>query len=268
MTTSDGPADCGQPSRPGDSVPPQVADGCAQPVSARLAVACGAIFLLTIGIVVGVWAAALRLGGREDAAVLAAVAAGIAWTVLAGPVLAAGASGRLAGLFAAGMAADGTGGALLVLAGLSPMMSLADAVRIYLVVLAVMLACWSVVALAKGPINRQRLGVASALAGMLVLGCPFWIGGLLASLGSPAAGQVAAAAVAANPFYAAGAVLNDQTHFVWHLAPRMYELTRLGTDVAVAPARWAHTMLLYLAIAALLSGLTWLRGRCRSQRTA
>jgi hypothetical protein len=67
----------------------------------------------------------------------------------------------------------------------------------------------------------------------------------------------------ANPFYSVTAAVGPPVPFVWHLAPRKYPWTRLGTDVAVAPPRWWQSAVVYLAVAAGLGLLGWAVSRPR-----
>ena len=217
--------------------------------------ACAAILCATVLMELSAWAGAWRLTGYHDSAVVAAVGVALLWVTLAGPTLAAGGRTRLAALVRGGMVADGSGVALLVMAAASPALGLLSAVKVYLVLAAVALAGISAVLLARGAVARQVTAMAAALVLSAILAGPFWIGGLLGWLDEPATGTAAKAAVWANPFYSATAALGPRVPFVWHLAPRMYQWTRLGTDVAVAPPRWWQAAVVYLAVAAGLGVL-------------
>jgi hypothetical protein len=58
----------------------------------------------------------------------------------------------------------------------------------------------------------------------------------LLEAGGPAASSVACWAVRGNPFYSITSAVAARTHFVWHSAPLMYQITRIGDYAAAPPA--------------------------------
>ena len=96
---------------------------------------------------------------------------------------------------------------------------------------------------------------------LAALATPFWIGGTLAAAGELTAGHVVAAAVYANPFYAVTSAVVHQTQFVWHQAPWMYRITRIGDYAAPPPVPWYSAAVLYGSLAAVLAAAQVLRPR-------
>ena len=211
-----------------------------------------AILVASAAVELCAWGAVLAWTGRHDQALLTGLAVGVLWAAMAGPVLAAGGAGPLGALARGGLVADGLGVALAVIAAASSDLTLLDAAKAYVVCLGMCLTGVCAAGLAPRPLGRAVAGVVTAVALLAALAGPFWVGGLLASVGGRGAERLAAAAVWANPFYSASAALSQRMGFAWHLSPRLYELTRLGTDVPVAPAHWYGAAVVYFALAGLL----------------
>jgi hypothetical protein len=109
------------------------------------------------------------------------------------------------------------------------------------------------------PRRQVRLGRGRLGDPLTALVSPFWIGGALRAAPEDWAGRIAAAGVYVNPFYAVTGALAESAKFIWHQAPVLYRITRLG-DYAPAPApAWYAPVPLFSAAAAILIAAAMLR---------
>lgn len=236
--------------RPEPIAPP----GGLRRIIARDGWAVGAAAAATIGVEVGVYVLALSAGAPRLHAALATLAVATLWTALAAPVLAAEAADGLGAVLRAGIVADASAVALIVLWLSCPQVGLLGAVKIYCILAAMTLPAMAVSRLACGPGGRFALAVATATGFVAALASPFWIGGALRVASRRATGMISAAAVNVNPFYAVTAAISDSARFVWHQAPVMYRITRIG-DYAVSIPHWYVPVLLCCAAAAVFAAL-------------
>lgn len=206
----------------------------------------------------GVFAAALAAGAGATNALLAALAVGIVWTSLAAPAVAASSEDGWVAVCRSGALADGAAVGLLAVWGLAaaagrPMPPWSAVAAIYAVHLGVTLWAVAVVQCGRRWFARLTLAVAVMVILAACLSTPLWIGGLLGAAKDSTRIEIACWAVRVNPFYAISLAIVEQTHFVWHQAPLMYNLSRLGDLTTPPPTDWYETAGLYLAVAGLVA---------------
>lgn len=204
-----------------------------------LMAASGATLLAVLGLYLAAWLTHAPASG----CLLAALAAGTIWVAVAAPLAAAG--GRIAWgiVLRAGVVADAAGAALLLLwlgglLGAAEGIAFASAVRVYCVYAVMALAAAAALCAARSPVARHAVALAAAVVLLLAAASPFWINGLLDRAGKGSRQAVVDAAVTCNPFYAVTASVRGQTRLVWHQAPVLYTLTRIGEYTAPAPTEW------------------------------
>ena len=139
--------------RPEPIAPP----GGLRRIIARDGWAVGAAAAATIGVEVGVYVLALSAGAPRLHAALATLAVATLWTALAAPVLAAEAADGLGAVLRAGIVADASAVALIVLWLSCPQVGLLGAVKIYCILAAMTLPAMAVSRLACGPGGRFAL---------------------------------------------------------------------------------------------------------------
>ncbi len=217
----------------------------------------------TIAVEMGVFAAALAWRMPRSHAALATLAACVLWTALAAPVLAAFGRTAMGALLRGGIVADASLASLLVLWAACDEVTFPAALKIYCILAAVALAGIAATRLARTPAGRCACAVAATAILLAALASPFWIGGAIHNQPRATAEGVVAAAVYANPFYAATACLTETTRFVWHQASVMYRITRIGDYAAAPPLLWYPAVAIYLCVAGLLAILAALIGGVR-----
>jgi len=201
-----------------------------------------------------------RAGGASPrAAVLAALATMTLWVALSAPALAAGGRSGLSALLRGGIVVDASAVTLLILWLTTPYVTLVAALQIYCILAAVALACIAAVRCFRRPLGQAAAAVAAAtvLAGALATG--FWTGGLLRAAGGAALRPAVTAAVVVNPFYSILSAVAEEVRFVWHQAPVMYRLTRIGDYAAPPPVHWTTAVVVYGALAGMLAAAHLLR---------
>jgi len=221
--------------------------------------------IATIAVEMGVFVAGLAWRMPRLHAALAALAVCVLWTALAAPVLAAFGRTAMAALLRGGIVADASLASLLVLWAACDEMTFPAALKIYCILAAVALAGIAATRLARTPAGRCACAVAASAVLLAALASPFWIGGAIHGQPRATAEGVAAAAVYANPFYAATACLTETARFVWHQAPVMYRITRIGDYAAAPPLLWYPAAIVYLSAAGVLAILAALAGGVRPQ---
>ena len=192
-------------------------------------------------------------------AVLAALAVGAVWIALACPVLAAGGKTWLSAMLRGGIVADASAVMLVVVWLSSPHVAFAAAVKIYCIYAASALLGIAAVSCARTTAARYAAAVAAAVAIMLALTTPFWVGGILKAAGPEAARTIAAAAVRVNPFYSVTAAVFETANFAWNEAPIMYTRIQQIHDYATAAPRWYSAPAIHATLAALLAATNLLR---------
>ena len=213
----------------------------------------------TIAVEMGVFAAGLAWRMPRLHAALAALAVCVLWTALAAPVL--GAFGRTAmgALLRGGIVADASLAGLLVLWAACDEMTFPAALKIYCILAAMALAGIAATRLARTPAGRCACAVLASAVLLAALASPFWIGGAIHGQTRATAEGAAAAAVYANPFYAATACLTETARLIWHQAPVMYRFTRIGDYAAAPPLLWYPAVVIYLSAAGAMAILAALR---------
>ena len=204
----------------------------------------------TLAAILGVYIAACLIqasakGGSSGAmGLLASLAIGTIVVAVAGPLVAASGRGVWAVVLRAGAVADGAGVALLAiwvagLLGLGPGITFAAACKVDCVYIVMVLAGSAAVCVARSPVARHAVAVASAAVLLLAVASPFWVNGLIERAKDKDSRQtVVDLAVESNPFYSVSAAVMDQTNLVWHQAPVLYNLTRIGEYTAPSPVEW------------------------------
>jgi hypothetical protein len=213
----------------------------------------------TVAVEVGAYALAVAGQAPQAQAALGSLAVSVLWVALAAPVLAATGRGTLGALLRGLAVIDASAVLLAILALAGPCVTLLGGVEVYCILAAMGLAAVAAVCLARSQAGRFALAVAASAVLLLAAGSPFWIGGALRAAPEDWAGRIAAAGVYVNPFYAVTGALAESARFIWHQAPVLYRITRLG-DYAPAPApAWYAPVLLCSAAAALLGVAAKLR---------
>jgi hypothetical protein len=219
--------------------------------------------IATIAVEMGVFAAGLAWRMPRLNAELAPLAVCVLWTALAAPVLAASGRTALAALLRGGIVADASLASLLALWAACDEMTFPAALKIYCILAAMALAGIAATRLARTPAGRCAFAVAASAVLLAALASPFWVGGAIHAQPRATAEAITAAAVYANPFYAATAALAETARFVWHQAPMMYRITRVGDYAAAPPLLWYPAVAIYLSAAGVLAILAALAGRVR-----
>ncbi len=217
----------------------------------------------TIAVEMGVFAAALAWRMPRIHAALACLAVCVLWTALAAPVLAAFGQTAMGALLRGGIVADASLASLLVLWVACDEMTLPAALKIYCILATVALAGVAATRLARTPAGRCTCAVLASAVLLAALASPFWVGGAIHGQPRATAEGVVAVAVFTNPFYAATACLTETARFVWHQAPVMYRITRIGDYAAAPPLLWYPAVVIYLAAAGAMAALAALAGTIR-----
>jgi len=202
-------------------------------------------------------------GVSARAAMLAALTASGVWAALAAPILAAGPARGISALLRGGIVADATAVLLVVLWLSRPEVSFLSAVKLYCIYAAVALCGVAGARCAETQAGRYTAAVIAAVILLTLQAGPFWLSGALQ--GVPQAHKTAAAGVALrlNPLYGVFSVVAERAGFVWHLAPVMYRITRLGEDIPVPPVWWYEPAGIYLFGAGILSATHLVKRRRR-----
>lgn len=213
----------------------------------------------TLGVELGTFLLARRFGVPVREAVLATLATMAVWVALSVPAMAASGSTAMGALLRGGIVADTSAVTLIVLCIVTPFVTVLAALKIYCILATVTLACVAAVRCVRS--HRARCAAAVVTAALLCVATatPFWTGGLLEA-GSHATRQAAVGyAVAVNPLYSIFAAVVEQTGFIWHVAPRLYEVTRIGDAVAPPPPEWYSAAVVYGLLACILVATHLLR---------
>lgn len=216
---------------------------------------------ITLAVELGVFFLARAAGTDRRNAVLATLATVVLWVALAAPAFACSGRTTFSALLRGGIVADASAVALLVLWLATPYVTFLAAVEIYCILAAVALATAAAVLTVRPGTGRTVAAVVAASILVLALASPFWIGGLLQETHGEAKQAVVTWAVAANPFYSILSAVVDETAFVWHLAPVMYRITRIGDYAAPPPIPWYSAVVVYGILALMLAATHLLRRR-------
>ena len=230
-------------------------------ILARDGLAMAVSSVVTVAAQWGVYAAATSAGSGPREALLATLAVTVVWVALAGAVLAASGADTLGAMFRGGCLADAAGVGILVLTAFCPVLTFLATVQVYCTLVGMAMLAVAVSRLARRPAGRYALAVATASVLVVSLASPWWVGGAMRVGSQPMAEAAAAVAVYVNPFYAVTAAVADTTRFVWHEAPVLYRITRIG-DYAAAPAPlWWASSAIHAAVALVAGAVAAARHR-------
>ena len=216
--------------------------------------------IATIAVELGIYLLGRACGAGIRNSTLAALATGVLWTAVASGVLAGGGKNSLGSLLRGGIVADASAVVLIVLWLSVPQMTLLAALKVYCIYAAMALAAVAAVTAAKSPDGKYTMGVAAAVVMFVSLTTPLWIGGMLAEADPKITRNIVTWATYANPFYCVIAAV-EQMRFVWHRAPLMYHITRIGDSAAPPPVPWFAAAAIYACLAVMLSLVSLLRRR-------
>lgn len=194
--------------------------------------------IITLVVELGAYFLGLLCGVGQVDAVLAALAISSVWVALTCGILAAGGEDWLGALLRGGTVADASAVTLIVLWLATPYVTFLAAVEIYCTWVAMALLAVAAVQCARKAIARYAAALVTGLVLFAALSTPFWVGGLLVSATQQTRELIVTAAVYANPFYSITSAVVEQTHFIWHQAPIMYQITLIGDYVAPPPVPW------------------------------
>ena len=213
----------------------------------------------TLGVELGVFLLARSSGVPPREAVLATLATMAVWVALSVPAMAASGSTAMGALLRGGIVADTSAVTLIVLCIVTPFVTILAALKIYCILAMVALACVAAVRCARSDRARGAAAVVTAVLLFAAIATPFWTGGLLEA-GSYATRQAAVGyVVAVNPLYSIFAAVVEQTGFIWHVAPRLYTVTRIGDAIAPPPPEWYSAAVVYGLMACILVATHLLR---------
>jgi hypothetical protein len=231
-----------------------------------------AITAATLVVELGVFFLAWSAGAGLRQAALAALMVAAVWTALAAPIFAAGARGALRSLIRAGLVADATFVAMLIIwmwwkghfqdEQLGEM-SFGSVLKAYCTVAAMAVLSAGAVNLPRCVPGRHIAAVVVAVCMMLALASPLWCGGLIASTHGQARSLVADLAVWLNPFYSVTASMIDSLNYVIQQEGLMYQLTLIGDYVAAPSCPWYVATVIYLPVGIILLVI----GKARPQIT-
>lgn len=227
----------------------------------------GLIATATVVVELGAWVARLAGDIPGPGPTLAVLAVTAVWLALAAGVFAASAQDGIGSLLRGGTVADASVVTLMMLWLFSPYVTFVSAVKIYLTLAAMALLAIAVVNLPRAHWKRYAAAVAYAVAMMLLLATPFWIGGLLRLAGPGARQELTKWAVLLNPFYCISAGIAKETAFVWHSAPILYTVTRIGDYAAPPPIAWYWCACSYTAAAIVITGCRWVLAKLVAARS-
>ena len=211
--------------------------------------------IATIAVELGVFAVATVGDLSSMHVVLATLATCVLWVALVTPTLAASGRTAMGALFRGGIVADASCVSLLVLLACCDEVTGVGALKIYCVLVALALAGVAVTRLARRSAGRYICAVLTSTVLLGILAGPFWIGGPIRGAQRETAEDLVAAAVYANPFYAATACLTKTSRFVWHRSSVMYRITRIGDYASAPPMRWYWAVCVYLFAAGAMACL-------------
>ena len=217
------------------------------------------VTVVTLGIELGTFGLARSFGVPVREAVLATLATMAVWVALSVPAMAASGSTAMGALLRGGIVADTSAVTLIVLCIVTPFVTILAALKIYCILAMVALACVAAVRCARSDRARGAAAVVTAVLLFAAIATPFWTGGLLEA-GSYATRQAAVGyVVAVNPLYSIFAAVVEQTGFIWHVAPRLYTVTRIGDAIAPPPPEWYSAAVVYGLMACILVATHLLR---------
>ena len=220
------------------------------------------IVAVTLVVELGVFFLAVGsdLGPQQSAA--AALMAAAVWTALAAPMFGAGARGALRSLIRAGLVADATFAALMVIwvwwnryapqTGQLREMTFTSILEVYCTFAAMTILAAGAVNCSRSVVGRYIVAAIVAACMMLALVSPLWIGGLIVATEGGIRTSVAAMAVLANPFYSITTSLIDSLNYVIQQEPVMYKLTLIGDYVPVSACPWFTATAIYLPLGIIL----------------
>ncbi len=193
---------------------------------------------VTVCLELGVYFGARIAGVGQAGATLGALATGVLWMALAAGPLAASGADLLGSLLRAGTIIDSSALSLMILWWVSPLVSILACLQIYCVLAAMAVFAVMLVRAARRPAGRFAMGLIAGLILAASVSTPFWIGGLLAAGNHQTAQRLVDLAVSVNPFYSICASLSERAGFVWHQAPLLYRITRIGDYASPVPPNW------------------------------
>ncbi len=210
---------------------------------------------VTICLELGVYFGARIAGAGQAGATLGALATGVLWMTLAAGPLAASGADLLGSLLRAGTIVDSSAVCLMVLWWVSPLVSILACLQIYCVLAAMAVFAVMLVRLARSQAGSYAMGLTAGLILAGSVSTPFWIGGLLAAGNHQTAQRLVNWAVSVNPFYSVCASLVERAGFVWHQAPLLYRITRIGDYASPVPPDWYDFPLIFTAMAIVAWGV-------------
>ena len=225
--------------------------------------AVAAIAAVTVAGQLAVFLLPQAFGVSARAAMLAALTASGVWVALASPILAAGPARGISAVVRGGIVADATAVLLLVLWLSRPEVTFLSAVKLYCIYAAVALCGVAGARCASTQAGRYTGAVIAAVILLALQAGPFWLSGALQGVPQAHKTAVAGIALRLNPLYGVFSVVAEGTGFVWHLAPMMYRITRLGEDIPVPPVWWYEPAGIYLLLAGILSATHLVKRRRR-----
>jgi hypothetical protein len=229
------------------------------------------IVAVTLTVELGVFFLAVGsdLGPQQSAA--AAMMAASVWTALAAPMFGAGACGALRSLIRAGLVADATLGALMVIwvwwnrygsqNGQVTEMTFISILEVYCTFVAMSVLAAGAVNCRRAVAERYIVAAVVAVGMMLALASPLWTGGLIVATEGGVRTSVAVAAVWTNPLYSITTSLTGSLNYVIQQEPVMYKLTLIGDYVPAPACPWFTATAIYLPLGIILLAA----GRARRQ---
>lgn len=209
---------------------------------------------VTVCLELGVYFAARIAGAGQLGATLGALAASVLWVALAAGPLAASGEDFPASLLRGGIVADASAVSLVVLWLVSPYVSILACLQAYCALAAMAIFAVALVRLGRSRAQKRAMGLAAGLILAMAIATPFWTGGLLAGANHQTAQTLVDWAVSVNPFYSVCVSVAQRTGFVWHQAPLLYRITRIGDYVSPVPPNWYDSPVVF-AVGAIIAGL-------------
>jgi len=218
----------------------------------------------TLIVELGALAFAFAAGAQWRHATLLVLGTSAVWVCIACPALASGGKGGLSAAIRAGIVADASLVALVVLWLAGPYVTLGSVVKVYCTLAALALFSIAAVRCAVSPAGRAAMAVAVSILLMTAMSAPVWTGGILSS--DVASGAAGAWVVRVSPTYSIASAV-PRAAFIWHEAPVMYRITWVGDSVPAPPVEWYTATILYGGSAFVLSVVAFVRaGRRRARR--
>jgi len=217
----------------------------------------------TLIVELGALALALTAGAEWREATLLVLGVSVVWVCLACPALAAGGKGEMSAALRAGIVADASLVALVVLWLAGPHVTFGSVVKVYCTLAVLALFSIAAVRCAASPAGRAAVAVAVSLLLMMALSAPLWTGGLLSL--DAASGAAGGWVVRVSPAYSIASSV-PRAGFIWHEAPVMYSITWVGDLVPAPPVEWYTASILFGGSALVLSVVAFIRIKRRRAR--